>query len=263
MRAGRRHRGHPVSLFSFQDIITCLCGIMILITLLMAISISANASRTPESHSADKASTIDNQALRDRVADLQSTLSELNAAPVTPDPVKAAQERLDLARRVQEQAQQRDALLSELRITERRRDKESATLDALTNELSRLQSQKQQLQSEIQVRRPSHTIAIIPGNDTAKIPVVIECSAELIRISRLGYASVHTVGTGDEVEMLARIKLHLAQYPSSSHYVVFMIKPSGFLLYQLISMYVETQGYEIGYDVIGEDSAISYAERPG
>jgi hypothetical protein len=71
----RRGRGRsPFSLFSFQDIITCVSGIIILITLMLAVELSQRKQGSPRIQTAQLAAK-----LRDAIADAQAEVARLEA----------------------------------------------------------------------------------------------------------------------------------------------------------------------------------------
>jgi hypothetical protein len=71
----RRGRGRsPFSLFSFQDIITCVSGIIILITLMLAVELSQRKQGSPRIQTAQLAAK-----LREAIADAQAEAARLEA----------------------------------------------------------------------------------------------------------------------------------------------------------------------------------------
>jgi len=69
----RRNRGRsPFSLFSFQDIITCVSGIIILITLMLALELSQRKQGSPQVHTAKLATQ-----LRTAIVDVQAEVERL------------------------------------------------------------------------------------------------------------------------------------------------------------------------------------------
>jgi len=55
---GRKKGGSPFSLFSFQDIITCVSGIIILITLILAVELTQRKQAKPAVETAQLAEDI-------------------------------------------------------------------------------------------------------------------------------------------------------------------------------------------------------------
>ena len=72
----RRKQGAPFSLFAFQDAITSVCGVIVLVTLMLALSL-AQRVMTEAKTSAVASSKV--ESVREQVETLQSDLEALNA----------------------------------------------------------------------------------------------------------------------------------------------------------------------------------------
>lgn len=73
---GRKKGGSPFSLFSFQDIITCVSGIIILITLILAVELTQRKQAKPAVETAQLAEDI-RRAIEDTRAEIQQLEAEL------------------------------------------------------------------------------------------------------------------------------------------------------------------------------------------
>src|SRR5687767_1677296 len=74
----RRGRGGtPISLFSFQDIITSVTGIMILITLILALEVIQNTEKSPQNRTQEL--TAELQQAAQQAASVQTTVAATQA----------------------------------------------------------------------------------------------------------------------------------------------------------------------------------------
>ena len=61
---GRRHRNQPFSLFSFQDIITSVTGIVILLTLVLTLDLITRRQSSPAAQSGPSAEDLQTSTAR-------------------------------------------------------------------------------------------------------------------------------------------------------------------------------------------------------
>jgi uncharacterized membrane protein len=254
----------PVNLFSFQDIITSLSGIVILLTLMMALEL---LERPPTEAPATAAPAAPAEISEEDLAVLRARLAAVRQARQTRDSASptARPSAVTLADRFQAATDLSRSLAEELNASaeERRRlEKEEAAARTLAEqakaELERQQAATRAAELELDQVRRDRRLTLIPQAGSSKRPVIVECSAVTIRVARLG--------GGDRValfdnDMRGQGKFQdyiRATFAKDQEYMVFMLKPSAFRSGLQLQERVREMGFAVGYDALEEEYAIGF-----
>lgn len=229
---------------------------MILITLLLAISISAREA-------VSAIAEMDDPDLPDRLAMLREKAHELQEQlqlqiPVVDvsDPIEHARERIRIISEISDTEEERDRVRQELDELRKESEADSTQLDDLRKEVELLESETRRLEGEIADARPIHSIAFIPERDTSKTPILVESSDHGLRVGVLGRGESLDIPATDAA--WPTLQRFLQNYSTRTHYIVFMIKPSGLSLFQEARDFVRYMGYEVGFDTIEEQYAVDF-----
>lgn len=254
----KRH-GSPITLFSFQDIITGLCGLMILLVLIMLIDVIRRKS-TPE------AAPIE---LMESYAELEAEIAELKAKFVQNEETLSSSVLTNVAATIEsiptkrlELSDQKKSILSlESRIAEQEllskdRQAKKKALDEMKREQERI---RVALESAI-AKYDKNMITLIPERGIAKIPVYVECSGSEITVHRpLHKRPSVTIPYRTGLEKVFEIANEMDR---STSYFLLLIKPSALGYAFKLKYELSERGFNIGIDPLLEESVLNF-KNPG
>lgn len=248
----------PLSLFSLQDIITCLCGIMILLVLLLALHVSANQDKAKDLQ-AEKQSEFDQAVIEEK--QLEEKRKEL--AQSVREQVEALQNiaggtvsHIQLEETERTKTRENVAELATCKAEIERLENESVALTATQSEEARLRSKTQEqldvVQSELEKRR-TRTVTLLPDDGMLKRPLLVQCSSNRVVVLRLSEPPQFSWPPSEAVEQFISLTRQLDR--SRDYFVIFM-KPSGVDVAQKLVYCAATAGYDVGYDALEEDETL-------
>lgn len=186
MSRRRKSNETPLSLFSFQDVITGITGIMILLVLMMVLDMVANPP-TPQ--------PIAVSPKQIKIAEMEKAKQKLLGA-ITGIDEKLAQFPKTSVWEVKREI--KDAIAVKAGLIEKTKklrpviqditqaiadaDKKKKEIDAL---VGKLQSTQNQLNNRLDKIKKEHLIIFVPSN-TQKTPIVVNCSGKSILVQVLG-----------------------------------------------------------------------------
>jgi len=258
---GRRSNESPVSLFSLQDIITCLTGVMILLVLMLALETVAR-STVMEVQAAPDAAVLKEslEKLEARQAELRRDLQARELAIASAQvrtPLEAARE-LQMTRREVEVQMRR---LADLDVEKQELDAELARLSSASGPKStKLEEIKRKLaQAEAEAaRRAVRPIAFIPEAGTSKTAHLVECGSNTVRLISL--AMPRRDVEWKTAEARGAFVALLTSCSPSREFFVFMLKPSGVPIGMDLYFAAKRGAFEAGYDALEEDAGVSQGD---
>ena len=260
----RAGAGAPVSFFSFQDVMVCVIGITIVITMILLIQVTEITTEATQGRriSIEGGVPIEERerALRDRVAALEQAVRTASARPDV-DPLA---KRASLRQELLASASQLAALEGRTReLEEQLRELLVAHPEAASlREVLELTRARDRLTKELQeLERRKRITFIVDAAEPLK-PVVFEVSASRIVVTDAenGAASRIAAGThaAQALDALALFKVLAQERPS---YILLVVTPSGLPLYQTlldaIDAMPEADRPRLGLDFIPEGSFVS------
>jgi hypothetical protein len=281
MRKRRFQRGGQpaVSFFAFQDIITAVGGILIIITLLLALHLD----KVPVSTDEEAAPPEMKAELDARLAELaaeRAMAEKLLSARAAGDPALLeagiARLRQQLAAAASRRTRQ-DALASTVKANrvgdaleveaEAARRKILANAEKLV-ELERRSAESaaamMELEREVKERQAAllaeqqqrnHLWLIPEKSGTSKEPVLVLVENDDVELQRFGQAAKRIKAKSEFTEALGA-------YSQLDHYLVFYFKPSGAARFKELRGAAREAGFEVGYDAIDEDANLHFGPRP-
>ena len=252
----RRKIGSPVfSLFSFQDIITSVTGIMILVTLVMAVELVQRTEQAPQQQTAELVKELEHQIneTRDAVEELRAQMQQ-QQKDVTPDAFldistlqvkfrrvqdhrqRGSQDSKDLAQR----RQKTDSQLARIRREQISRKDEIATLAKLQEELSKKKEQLKKLSR-------GNRVVYNPAQGTSRTPWLVELSGTKIVVARMGISAAP-----QEFSDIPAFQGWVSQLVPSSNYCMVVIRPTAVDSYGDILKMLDGRAIQYGYDAIDE-----------
>lgn len=275
--AQRFQRGHQagITFFAFQDIITAVGGIMVVITLMLALNLESGEETAFESNP-DMAAKL--QTALEELTALRGKIAGVQRAEQASDPAAFSAEVSLLQAQAAALEKRREQLRAELKAT----GKSAATLTSVSGsraQMEQLAKSVEQLRQkaavsqsamkalEEQVKQQETALAgeldrknilrVIPDRSTTtKEPILILVSAQTISLQRFDAGELASVRKESD------LKRELGRLSKLDQYLVFYFKPSGAERFQELTEAARDAGYEIGYDAIPEDFHVEFRSAP-
>jgi len=268
------------SFFAFQDIITAVTGIMVLIALLMAIQITSDQPSKPKVDSGLTQTLAELSARRDELhgqveviratAKTAESGSEDVAAQIGNIEEMIRELNRESARLVQDADLATASNPAPVDIESIQRSNEQAKV-AVTKE----EEQNQRLAREItdmemrvdkaqvaalEVASNTSDIWLTPNrSDTSKEPVIISVMPDTMTAQRLDAGQESEVQrTSDTESNLVEL---LKDIQPTDQYLVFYFKPSTLSGFDGVIETAKTLGYEVGYDIVEEEGVVRFTSR--
>lgn len=269
-RRARHDSSAPITLFSFQDIMAAVTGVMILITLLLAIEPTSKALLHEQRRSAPEAAPekptstpapTDPQATespdmalsaaQQMVADLEAAIARRRAAPVIDEATLAAMEReLESVRSLERDAMQRlqrvvaaQTIAIEERATAQR--VEAAAAQALAEATARL---------ERETRRSR--VRFLPGERYEKAPLFVEIRSDAIALGGFDDAGLLAplaaetrVSAGDLDATSAALARSVAPFSPDAYQIVFIVRQDALAPFARLRNDFYQRGWEVGWQI--------------
>jgi hypothetical protein len=250
----RGARGNPVSFFSFQDIMVCTIGVVILVTLLLILRIGAEAAEA-------SAALRQEDGERERTSAIEAAYAEAAAAA---DPnERLARQRATLRELDRELRQLREeAEAAELALAEAVRGADLDATSAIAEELLR---RRDQLAEEVAAIERRQRIVYLLARDEAFPPTVAELSAERVVVSfdQAAEASFALAASDPRETATRLLELFRSRPDWRQRTLLVVLKPSGLPLYaalrELVAADPRFEEVSIGLDLIGESQWTSDA----
>jgi DNA repair exonuclease SbcCD ATPase subunit len=267
--------------FVFQDIITCVSGVLIFIVLLMTVNLGSFVTASRFVVDAKRAEEL--KRLLDRLAQLvtenttlQSQLATVQTMPKRDD---LEAEIKTLKSQLEELGQQQKALADNAELlNSAQAEKESALglkdlreqIQKLKDELAKLKEanrtasqQVAALESEVKTREGrlleaesnARRLWLIPDfSDTSKEPVIVVISDTAVTLERFNKREGRIeIKQGD---IRKEFQKALKQFNPLNQYIVFYLKPSAIGRFEDFLTVAKNSRFEIGYDALEEDKEL-------
>jgi hypothetical protein len=262
--SGRRTVQAAFSMFSFQDIITSVIGIMILVLLVVALELSQRSLQSPVvQHATTRKQT--RATLEDAVRRVQQLRQALQAgelgelAGISAAEIRRETDELDRLIPLLESdlaaAKSRGKQLSE---TRQQAENHLAAREADRQELDQLEEELRLLMEELGRVKAANLLFFRPGPSTGKQAWLVQISKERIWAAPLGPESKPLRFEGATANSRQRQFLAWAAGRSpASDYFVLMIQPGGAGVSKEIEESLRERGFGVGLDLLGaEQNAI-------
>lgn len=254
----RRSASSPISLFSFQDIITGLCGLLILFVLIMVIDLVMRRDSSPplppepdrpmaeiQAEIADLRETLDN--MRRQVEEMRRKLS-----------VALSREKADEARKdLSEKDRELSNLLAETKELETRLEKALDAKAKSAEKLKEMELARRNLEDSLDRLRKRNGITLIPERGYAKSPVFVVLGRGEVTVTAPLDASPRR-NTFPENRLGEGLLQALSGFRPETHSVVLIVRPSGVNAMERAVNLVKELGFSFGRDPLEENKEISF-----
>ncbi|MDO5309624.1 MAG: hypothetical protein Q4G03_09070 [Planctomycetia bacterium] len=255
-----------ISLFSFQDAITSVCGVVVLVTLMLAVEL------TKRVEDATSDSVVDAQKVQqtqEAVAQLQARLQQAQEAEQD-DPrwrlagvtykqaqydLQRAQDALDAAKDANEQAKKE---LEELQSQREKNQDKVAARERVQTQLERLQDQTSRLKEQIAtvVATTGREVAFVYAADVSEKPWFVETAGTKLRVhDPEGLAPPCDYSSVKKFMSWAKTRKDRREF------FVILARPSGVELAQELESELTQINARFGVDLLGENVAIRFASN--
>ncbi len=256
----RRPSDAPITLFSFQDIVTCLTGILIVIVLLMVVELMSRKVSTTPVAGADGLSD-----LRARVASLKVQRAAMPDAGPAGTEAPGPPARI-LRRRVQQEREREAALQKEAdRLRHAAEMAERSLQESPPPPYDRGQDEARlmELEQERERMERGDLIFFVPGEQAGRTPILVQFGREGVKAG--AYAKNGTVLEFDDPDSIsldasiARFLQWLATQDRVESYLVLFLKPSGVAYFGSLYKRLKSDGWSFGYEPLGEAQEVLLA----
>ena len=255
----RRTSEQPLSLFSFQDIITSVTGVMILLTLLLSIElIQRVVSSAPQQTKLQvTASTQSIEEMKAEIDDLQSKLQSSGVLPKDLPSLDAAalkEKRLQLEE-ANDQLRREVTELTE-RLDQKRGEVVSAETTSaaeqqrLAEEIAQLEQAATEAKEKLDSINSSNRI-FFKKEPGGKETWIVEVTASGLQAAKIGVAAKPQQFA--TVQSFAKL---LKSLDSGATAFYLIVKPEGELLFEEVKESVRNAGFDVGFNVVATDQQV-------
>ncbi|TWT35588.1 hypothetical protein KOR34_04810 [Posidoniimonas corsicana] len=266
----RSRHENAFSLFAFQDIITAVTGVVVLLTLMLAVELvqRKEISLDPGSPSS-AARAAELSALVDEAETLEKTLREIQALveEAAAVPFNAiSQRKRELEKSVLSMEEESRNLSGEINRVELSRQQAAAKSEALseTVDLDTLRQQLGALKSRLNSLLVSPRVAYNPSPLARKSALLVDLSPEFIRVSRPGLRE--PLVQFDKTQTPARIDdlstWAISRDPGDEYFVI-LVRPKCLAMFDETQRRLRELGFDLGIDLLGPTAVLSDASQSG
>ena len=278
----------PVSLFSFQDIITSITGIMFLVVLLLALVIldssilnSADRETTspepqPDLVELKKKISALQQLLKDARKEIQTISMQMeNAISLPPEKLD---EQLALEQEknsnLKQHLREMERIRRSLRETNRDLKKESLRLaeelrkqdDQISRQKTELANEQQELEKlKKQLERQKKLISYSVDSDFPKKLLIVECTPDGIRVKNTATGEIRSFVDKNDLTYASSITKFLAWMKTrnrQTEYFSLVITPGAFGYVNTLDQELVSAGFSRGREILPSDDSRIFEENP-
>jgi hypothetical protein len=257
----RKKGGSPFSLFSFQDIITCVSGIIILITLVLAIELSQRTQGSPAAQTAELASDI-RTAIEDTRIEIKRLEAELARRASAAEQVAGAHTELlqaDLMA-ANQQIKSLEAEVAEIQRKEKLAAAEHEQVQAKqfdhqkeqqkTVEVEReVKNLEDKLEELIKQDRPIYNSRTADGKQVW----LVQVDGEQSLVAPAGKASKPVpLAHGSSLLSGSEFEQWLKTKSSAADFLFFLVRPEGAKAFSMLKQEASSKRFSYGFDLLGE-----------
>lgn len=260
----KRSGGSPVSLFSFQDIITGLCGLLILFVLIMIVDLVIRRD-SPDEALPDSRETIEQieaetEALRKELKAVSADLSEARRKrSLAVSDEQLAKSEAVLSEKDRELAN----LLAEVKTLETRLEKARDANEKSRRKLREMELAKRNLEDSLAKLKKRNGITLIPERGNLKSPVYVVLGRGEVTVSAPLDENAMTTTFRTDARISDNLGNALSKFDRDTHTVVLLVRPSGIEWMDMAVYKAKDLGFSVGRDPLEEDVELSFGDGEG
>jgi septal ring factor EnvC (AmiA/AmiB activator) len=259
----RTVREARINFLFFQDIITCVMGILILITLMLSLSLDTSGDATPEEQQLKsdlgkaKESLAQAQQQNQSLEKKALRLTSLPDRPALETEITLIEREINQSNEQLRRAQEAAIALQAQQDLARQ---ESQSLTNLQRAIATLQSELNAARAQLAAeRRQTNSLYVLPATDAAGAhePVVFVVGNDKIQVHRFNNSATaeRAISSAQDAEPL------LASLNPSREYVVLYFRPSGAKWFEPLRALIRARGFTVGYDAIEEQKQLIFSTQ--
>lgn len=250
-----RRKGHsvPFSLFAFQDIITSVTGIILLITMMMAVELVQNMQRAASAPQEQKAPAVERTVRRaieensQEIVRLERLLEETTTIRFDADALRRRLANLSAA------TAELETQTTRIEATQKDIDQRRAELTVQSKELSPeaidvLVQQQREVAQQIEAMRQSNRVIFNRPDGAAKSPWLVELNADRILAAEMGVRR-----PPQTFPSAAEFLTWVGGRNSGAIYFVILVKPDSIEIFETLRQELQDRQFEVGYDLLRAD----------
>lgn len=274
----RKKSNVPFSLFAFQDVITSVCGIVVMITLIFALQLTSKSIEEEVAAIENDVEKIERlQNLQRQIQEVQKELdalenveikSALDQRTLGKSLEEIEEENEQVKKRLQNALEEKERLQVELKEQEERKKNQKERFEQENREIEK---KIQELQNELdkinQSSRDAKTqdankvLYEYIGGESKQKPWFVELSGKGI-VAHPSQTDLEKHEFHNQEEFL----LWAIERAKAREYFVFLVRPSGAKDLPALVYILQELGYDVGVDLIAEEKALEFlngAPSPG
>lgn len=262
---GRKRSANVVSFFAFQDIITAVTGVLVLVTLILALSVTlstptvvANSQEPIEAVESDEIERL-REEIKQQLQRFEQLL-ELDRIALLNDPEQLRrqidQARADLQRAQDDLAQARQSLenrRSELEI-------EQGELAAMAERLGMqdLEARAAELQDQLRQLEASNRVVFNFRDLRGKSAWLIDLAQDRIQVAQVAVAEPPRVFDAREID---QVIAWMETLDARNTHLVLFVRPGTLAAYERLSEAARLLGVSMGFEVLDETTQLIDPQR--
>ena len=253
----RKVNSPPLSLFSFQDMITGLSGIMIFLVLIMVLDLVTAKPVPPPEKTVVEHDDIDK--LRAEVVKLKKQYDE-NARMLNLVIVSSTTNDLDVMTTMTQDASQmqNEIVARQSQISKLKDQLETLKLEKAASERKRLEKESVRKALEEAIAKiPENVVTIIFERGQSKVPIYVDCSLEQVKV-HFPIQKKDTLLYGVN-EAANKLRLLAQDMDKTTSYFVFLIRPSSVNYAFELEEAIKNMGFNTGRDPLPEDKILKFS----
>ena len=262
----RRRQRVRFSLFAFQDIITGLCGVLILLVILMLVDFVTAPEHNAEEPPTTEESEVSLESLRLEITQLEKELAKAREsarnAIVSVRDAAAPEVAAKLTAEMSDKEKELAALASQVADLKTRVAAAREADARNKKKLREMEETRRILEGKLASMRDKKGVTLIPERGSFKSPIYIICG-------RGGAEIVRPLKKSSKGKWVARGQLRhgvtreLEELDHTTHTVVLLVRPSGVDMMGELSDLVKSLGFSFGRDPLEEDVEVSFGTTGG
>lgn len=259
----RRRGRNPFSLFSFQDIITGLCGIMVFMVLVQAVDLVTGKDRVCQDELVVTDANQGLESIRREIVGLERKIVDVRnrAAKVVVVPKDRArpEEVEELTKAMTEKEKVVAALVSQVHDLETQVEKARNADAEDSAKVKEMERARRLLEQKLASQKGRKGLTLIPERGESKLPIYVVCAGSGIEVWR-----PFEKGCGSRRFGKHEVNDALADYfdgiDHTTHSVVLLVRPSGVEVMNGIGRLLKARSFTYGRDPLEEDVEIIFGE---
>ena len=256
----RKSDSDPISLFAFQDIITAVTGIILLLVILLALSLV----QLPETEPDRSGQLAAKKELMDQIHDLQAELDQITLSPHLDEslkllPAAEIKKKLDhLEQTAKTMATEKADL--EKALSSRQKMLEETVQEIANNpifaETQRLKQKREAITSEISALQLSNK-RLYNFNQSKKSPWVIDMKKGKIKVAKSHRGPSEKIfDSVSESQRIRNLKSWISQNGNSNSYFVVIARQGTVAEFRAIKQHIDSLGADMGIDLVSPTTTV-------